>query len=249
MGNHTYNVYIYDKVNFDLHFHKNYEIVYVISGQAVYSVNGKTKTLEQGDFAFCLSNEIHSVNSIGESKIWIGVFSEDFVHEFKNRIEGKTGTDFKFRCREATSDFLLKNLIHKTNHDILMIKACLYALTSEYLEQIPLTERNDRRGTLMSDIVEYISENYRKPFSLKTLSSQLGYDYCYLSRAFNDMFSMSFTDYINTFRIDHALSLLTSTELSITDIAYESGFQSIRSFNNVFKNRMGISPVDYRKKR
>ena len=39
IGNHSYNVNVYDDVNFDLHFHKNYEVIYVISGKAICSVN------------------------------------------------------------------------------------------------------------------------------------------------------------------------------------------------------------------
>ena len=247
-SNYNYNIYIYDNVNYTYHFHKNYEIAYVLSGKVQYSVGGLQQTLVEGDFALCLSNQIHSVKTLENSKVWIGVFSEDFVHEFKKRVEGKTGKDFKFRCNDSTSSFLLDNLIHGKNDDILLLKSCLYALTSEYLKNIELTVRDDRRGNLMSEITEYISENYRQSISLKSLALHLGYDYCYLSKAFNDMFSVSFTDYLNTFRIDHALLLLTNSSLSITEIAFESGFQSIRSFNNVFKNRMGLSPAEFRKK-
>lgn len=246
-SNYNYNIYIYDQINYAHHFHKNYEIAYVLSGKALYSVNDKQQILEEGDFSICLSNEIHSVKSLDNSRIWVGVFSEDFVHEFKKRVEGKTGIDFKFRCSETVNRFLLDNLINIKTDDILLIKSCLYALTSEYLRQTELTARDDRRGNLMSEIAEYIAKNFRKSISLKTLSAHLGYDYCYLSRAFNDLFSMSFTDYLNTFRIDHSLSLLTNTALTVTEIAFESGFQSIRSFNHVFKKRMGVSPVDYRK--
>ena len=246
-SNYNYNVFIYDSVNYAPHFHKNYEIAYVLSGKALYSVNGKLQTLTEGDFALCLSNEIHSVKTLDNSRIWVGVFSEDFVYEFKKRIEGKTGTDFKFRCRDSVKQFLLENLINEKTDDLLLLKSCLYALTGEYLKNIKLIERDDKRVSIMSEIAEYISENYRKPISLKTLSSHLGYDYCYLSKSFNEMFSMSFTDYLNTFRVDHALTLLTNTNTSITEIAFESGFQSIRSFNNVFKKRAGVAPADYRK--
>lgn len=247
-SNYNYNIFTYDSVDYTHHFHKNYEIAYVISGKALFSVNGRLQTLKEGDFALCLSNEIHSVKTLENSRIWVGVFSEDFVHEFKKRIEGKTGKDFRFRCGDAVNSFLTKNLINGKNDDILLLKSCLYALTSEFLRQVELIPRDNRRGNLMSEIAAYIAENYRKNISLKSLATHLGYDYCYLSKAFNDMFSMSFTDYLSTFRIDHALSLLTNTSLTITEIAFESGFQSIRGFNYSFKKQTGISPAEFRKK-
>lgn len=246
MGNHTYNVYIYDKVNFDLHFHKNYEIVYVISGQAVYSVNGKTKTLEQGDFAFCLSNEIHSVNSIGESKIWIGVFSEDFIHEFTKQQKGRTGADFSFKCPESLMRYLSENLIKTELSDIFLIKSCLYALCSEYLKQIPLEENRGKKASIMGAVVEYVEKNYKKPISLATLAESLGYEYCYFSKIFNRLFSMRFNDYINIYRFNEACAMLRESNLSITEISYESGFQNARSFNNTFKRLSGVSPSQWR---
>ena len=247
-SNYNYNIFIYDNVNYTHHFHKNYEIAYVLSGKALYSVNDKQQILEEGDFSICLSNEIHSVKSLDDSKIWIGVFSEDFVHEFKKRIEGKTGAEFRFRCSESVSRFIIENLILKKPDDLLLIKSCLYALCSEYLNSVELVPRDNRRGVLMSDIVEYIEANFKKPLTLKEISTHLGYDYCYLSKAFNSFFSTSFSDYLNTFRIDNAISLLTNTNLTITEIAFESGFQSIRSFNNVFKKQTGLSPAEFRKK-
>lgn len=247
MGNHTYNVYIYDKVNFDPHFHKNYEIVYVISGQAIYSVNGKTKTLEQGDFAFCLSNEIHTINSIGESRIWIGVFSGDFIHEFTKYQRGRTGADFSFRCSEGLMRFLSDNLIKTELSDVFVIKSCLYALCSEYLKQIPLEESNDNKATIMGAIVEYVEKNYKKPISLATLAETLGYEYCYFSKIFNRLFSMRFSDYINIYRFNEACTMLTESTLSITEVLYESGFQSARSFNNTFKRLSGVSPRRWRR--
>lgn len=247
-SNYNYNIYIYDQINYAHHFHKNYEIAYVLSGKAIYSVNDKQQILEEGDFSICLSNEIHSVKSLDNSRIWVGVFSEDFVHEFKKRVDGKVGKDFKFRCCESVHRFLLENLIENKPDDVLLIKACLYALCSEYLKSVELVPRDNRRGVLMADIVEYIEANFKKPLTLKEIAAHLGYDYCYFSKAFNSLFSMPFNDYLNTYRTDHAISLLTSSNLTITEIAFESGFQSIRSFNNVFKKQMGLSPAEFRKK-
>ncbi len=246
-SNYNYNIYTYGNANYAPHFHKNYEIAYVLSGKALYSVNGKQQVLSEGDFAFCLSNEIHSVKNLDHSKLWIGVFSEDFVHEFKKRIGERTGKDFRFRCGESVRRFLLENLITDTPDDIMMIKSCLYALCSEYLKRVELVPKDDRSGSLMLEIAEYIEANFKKPLTLKEIAVYLGYDYCYLSKAFNRFFSTSFSDYLNLFRIDNAISLLTHTSLTVTEIAFESGFQSIRNFNCVFKKHTGLSPIEFRK--
>ena len=246
IGNHSYNVTTYDNVNFGLHFHKNYEVIYVISGKAICSINGKTKIVEEGEFAFCLSNEIHSIKSLGESKVWIGVFSMDFIHEFAKHQSGKTGVDFAFRCSESTTQYLLNNLIQKNTSDIFVIKSCLYALCSEYLRQISLEKNVEKTSSVMGSIVEYVEKNYKNPISLSTISQALGYDYYYFSKTFTRLFSMNFNEYLNIYRFNEACALLIGSDLSITEISYESGFQSVRSFNNTFKRYTGVSPSEWR---
>ena len=247
IGNHSYNVYIYDKINYDMHFHKNYEVIYVMSGRAVCCVNNKTQIIEEGDFAFCLSNEIHSVKGIDEVKIWIGVFSEDFIHEFKKYHRGRTGVDFSFKCPESLMRYLSDNLIKAELSDVFVIKSCLYALCSEYLRQIPMVESSSKQTALMGDIVEYIEKNYKKTLSLASMAEALGYEYCYFSKVFHRLFSMNFNDYINIYRFNEACAMLNETDMTVTEVSYESGFQSIRSFNNTFKRLAGVSPSEYRR--
>ena len=247
MGNHSYNVCVYDRVNYDLHFHKNYEVIYVISGSAICSVNGKTKTLAEGEFAICLSNEIHSIKSVGEAKVWIGVFSADFISEFARCQSGKTGAEFSFRCSESTGAYLRENLIKRSLSDVFLIKSCLYALCSEYLRQIPLESAVEKKSSIMGAIVEYVEKNYKNQISLSTISQSLGYDYCYFSKIFRRLFSMNFNEFLNIYRFNEACALLVDSELSVTAISYESGFQSVRSFNNTFKRYAGVSPSEWRR--
>ena len=247
-GNYNYNIYTYDNINYAPHFHKNYEIICVLSGMVLCSVNSKQQILSEGDFSICLSNEIHSLKSLDHSKVWIGVFSEDFVYEFKKRIGDKTGKDFRFRCSDSVHRFLLENLITEEPNNIMMIKSCLYALCSEYLKRVELVPKDNRGVSLMAEIIEYIEANFKKPLTQKEIAAHLGYDYCYFSKVFNGLFSTTFRNYLNAFRIDNAISLLTHTNLTVTEIAFESGFQSIRNFNHVFKKHTGISPSEFVRK-
>ncbi len=248
MGNHTYNVYIYEGVDYGLHFHKNHEVIYIIEGEASCTVNGRTKILRKGDFAFCLSNEIHAIKA-EHGLIWIGVFSEDFIHEFKKHRSGRVGSDFSFRCAEGVMTYLRENLIKEALSDVFLIKSCLYALCSEYLRQITLQSSNDKHTALMGRIVEYIEENYRRDISLSQLAEALGYEYFYFSRIFNRLFSMSFNDYINLYRFNEACLMLIETDMTVAKISAESGFKSIRSFNYIFKKLSGASPREYRSRR
>lgn len=247
--NYSYNAHTYHNVRFSYHFHRNFELIYVMSGNVECTINGKTDILCENEFGICLSNEIHAYRSVGESLCWVGVFSGDFVHSFEKMTAGKSGEHFKFQCRPEIIDFFKAMLLTADTPDTLILKSCLYAVCSEYLRQVILKELSAKGDILALTIAEYISTHFQEKLDLSALASVTGYDYCYISRYFQKMFRMSFTDYLNSYRLEHALVLLTETDKAVTEIAYESGFQSIRNFNHVFRNSVGMTPAQYRKEK
>lgn len=70
-----------------------------------------------------------------------------------------------------------------------------------------------------------------------------------LQRTFNELMGVSPKQYLMTLRINHALSLLTSTDFSVKEIAITSGFSDEKYFSRVFKNKYGYSPSQLRKSR
>lgn len=247
-GNYNYNGVIYENESWQPHFHKNLEVVYCIEGQIECSVGGNVKTLLEHDFALFLSNEIHSITHTENSVYWIGVFSEDFVNTFAKAINGKTGDNFVFKCNETVENLICKYLINnKDKPDKYIMKSCFYSLCSEYLKSVNLIDRYPKSNLLMRSVTEYIENNFKEDISLKSMADKIGYNYHYLSKAFKSMFGMSFPVFLSTYRADYAINLLTETDLEIVDIAFESGFQSVRSFNDIFKKYTNMTPNDFRK--
>jgi len=247
LGNYSYNAYFYKNIDFNYHFHRNLELIYVISGKVECTVNGKTDILHEHEFGLCLSNEIHAYHSLGDSKTWVGVFSGDFVHAFEKQTKNKTGEHFKFQCRPEVENYLRGTLLTEDCPDTYILKSCLYAVCAEYCNHVTLEKLSTKSDVLMQTITDYIANHFQDKLDLGTLAEITGYDYCYISRYFRKIFRMSFTDYLNSYRLEYALVLLTETDKAITDIAYESGFQSIRNFNHVFKESVGMTPAQYRK--
>lgn len=247
-GNYNYNGVIYKNTVWQPHFHKNLEVVYCIEGRVECSVNGTFKTLEKQEFALFLSNEIHSMTPIGETVYWVGVFSEDHVNSFARSVFGKTGDTFIFKCSETVEKLICENLIYKTNAaDKYIMKACFYALCSEYLKSVTLIDRAQKSDLLMRSMTEYIANNFKENISLKSMADRIGYNYHYLSKVFRRIFEMSFPTFLNAYRADHAIGLLIEADMDVAEIAFESGFQSVRNFNEFFKKYTGMTPNEFRK--
>ena len=100
---------------------------------------------------------------------------------------------------------------------------------------------------MLYKIFQFVEENFSGECSLEKLSTQIGYDYAYLSRYFKKTTELTFNAYVIQHRLNHACYLMENTDLPIVQCAYESGFKSLRSFNRCFKDNYQITPSQYRK--
>jgi AraC-like DNA-binding protein/quercetin dioxygenase-like cupin family protein len=103
----------------------------------------------------------------------------------------------------------------------------------EYIEKINL-------------IYDYIDRNYMENLSLDKAAQIAGFSKYHFSRLFKQMTSSSFYDYLTLRRIKAAESLLLNPDLAIIDVALQSGFSSISTFNRVFKSIKKCTPTDFK---
>lgn len=100
------------------------------------------------------------------------------------------------------------------------------------------------------DIKEMIQDQLdtNMTLSLQQVSDELEINPTYLSREFSKYFdNLSFGDYIRKMRIEKAISLMTNTDYSLTEIAYLTGFSDQSHFNRIFKKQTGQNPSLYKK--
>lgn len=247
IGNFNYGWHFYKNTAWPLHFHRNLEAVYVLEGQVELTVAGKNYILSPGDWALVLSNQIHSYTKLNGHRLWITVFSEDFVPQYAAQVEGKQGDSPVFRCPAPVQQFLEQTLMAGEELPLLMKKACLYALCSSYLSSVTLMPRDFRTEDRLEQLLNYIAGHYAEKLTMEGLAKQFGYEYHYLSRLLNKTYHISFRDLLNQYRVDKARRLLLNTQMPVSQIAAQCGFSSIRSFNYVFRQMTGHTPKQERK--
>ena len=243
---HNFNAVFYRTEVWNSHFHKSFELVYVIEGSLICFSNGEEYILKSGQFGICLPYDIHSYEPQGDTHYWVCVFSEDYVHDFYKIIKDKTG-GFAFECSRSVTEFITENLINNQNPSRLLIKSALYSVCDEYLKCNNLTEKNKKITENIAVIIEYVEKNHTKDIKLSDIGKLLGYDYHYVSRYFHTIFKMSFSEFLTLYRLETAVELMEQSDKKLVDIAMESGFQSVRSFNDCFKTHFKITPSEYKK--
>lgn len=246
--NNNFNAVFYRQEVWEQHFHKSLELVYVIHGSLRCHINGTEYVLKPRDFGLCLPYDIHAYEPGRDTQYWVCVFSEDYVHDFSKMIRNKVG-DFIFHCSPSVTRFITENLIHQPAPTRLSAKASLYAVCDEYSKTVNLTDKNQRISENIARITAYVEKNHTKDIRLADIGRLLGYDYHYVSRYFHSVFQMSFSEFLTLYRLETAVNLMEQTDKKILDIALESGFQSVRSFNDCFKSHFKMSPTEYKKSR
>ena len=109
----------------------------------------------------------------------------------------------------------------------------------------PLAETSDERR---DHVFSYIEEHFPEHITLPDAARQIHIAPTSLSRLFKKNTGITFVQYITNIRLRHAVSDLTGSQLSISDIALNNGFSTASQFNKIFKQQFHLSPGEYRKK-
>jgi YesN/AraC family two-component response regulator len=108
------------------------------------------------------------------------------------------------------------------------------------------TIRKSSQNKYIIKVRDYIQEHYNEDISFEELAGRIGISYSYLRRLFNEELNMSIADFLNTYRIEKAKSLLKNSSLTLQKIAQRVGYNNVQSFKRYFKKYEGITPSEYR---
>ena len=246
-GNYNYNLRIYKDIKYAAHFHKNYEFIYQIIGTTKLYIHNRQFEISKGQGALVLSNQVHSFTVSPNAKTLVLVFSQEYVPKFASEIKGLEAQDPTFTLSASVYNLIREKLIDSKG-SIFMRKACFYAICDEFYQSVLFQERSDIKEEPIVNILDWVSRNFASEISLADAAEKFGYEYHYLSRILNKSYNINFSQLVNSYRVEKAIELLQETDLSTTEIAYQSGFQSIRNFNYIFKNMIGKTPNEFRNK-
>ena len=179
---------------------------------------------------------------IAEAKkrdMYIPAFSEVQQEFFRIR------SIFSRENRSCLDQFTIESPVSQ-----LRIKAALLSILG-ILAEYDLLTLNDPvhnpRVELLKTVISYIRQNYQRPLSLGELAALAGMNEQYFCRFFKKALGKTPISYINDFRIRHAATLLCTTELPVTEVCLESGFNNLGHFMKEFKKATQFTPLQFRR--
>ena len=228
------------------HIHEHTEIVYVVSGTLTIFIDGKERKIPAGHLFFIFPNEIHRYTRRTGCKLWFSVFSNDFISAFF-----RTHPDMKPQnplLELQDNRALIDALIATDPKDITRVSGLLLLLFGLLEKNTVFVQTAPAKDDLYNAVLGYIYRNFKNDITLADMAKELGYHEKYLSHALHSLTKKNFRSFLATYRVNHAKKLLRTTKMPIAEIALESGFSAINTFNRVFKEVTEKTPSEYRKK-
>lgn len=231
------------------HIHSHIEIIYLKKGASVAVVDNKEHLFEAGDFFISFPNQIHFYHDKTPLEGYMIIFTPELFQEVKEIFQTKIPKYPILHRDQLPADMIsrMEKICEKLGGDSLYDKTAargyLLALLGEILPFMMLEDCVGNQDTIKS-VLRYCLEKYKEPLSLEMLSKELNLNKYYISHIFRERMNVSYKDFINNLRIEYACNLLEKGS-NITDIAYASGFSSVRTFNRAFLKRLNMTPREY----
>ena len=227
------------------HLHNEAEFIAVTHGSVKILQSKCDIVLNAGEALYIKPLEIHGFRTDDASVCSILIFPTDLVPEFA--AAQVDSHPFKL------SDTLCKQLCElnaEKRYDTLHTRAVLYPLCCEIVSHCAHTPGEYTDISALSRVERYISENIHTPLTLRSVAAATGFNHSYLSRMFHRNKGVGFLEYVNMLRCYQAVRLLYSpAELSVSEVAYQVGYESIRTFNRVFLQIYGITPSQMKQRK
>ncbi|MGE5582843.1 MAG: AraC family transcriptional regulator [Bacillota bacterium] len=260
-----------------IHKHDFIEIAYVIQGKGVHQVGDYSYEVARGDLIVINYDVPHSFfplpNSHESPILYNCVFRPEFLDT--SLFSGKSfqditssflleslfpedfspGPDLRLHGTEFQE---IGELFNKMYQEYKLMKKGYSDIIRAYLIELivkifRLAESNSqkkissRHKELVGKAVEYLKQNYHSDIKLEDLALQSFISKNYFCRLFKEVTGIGFSDYVQKIRINEACNLFQTTDLKVTDIAYQVGFKDMKFFYEVFKKITGKTPGEYRK--
>jgi len=240
-----YKEYTNDKGAF--HFHSQIELYFVDAGEMEVFVNQQRRMLQAGQMSVALSYDAHAYRTPQQSRSSVLIIPPYACQEFIAAIRNKRVLHPFITDREKVAE--IKRCIqqmHQQHVNEITQRGYLYVILGMIMDHVGFEALEEPIDTqLSSRLLFYINDNFKTTITLASLAAHFGYSESYLSRYFKSCFGIGINQYLAIVRLKNVLTLMQEPENSITYCAFESGFNSMRTFYRVFYQEFQCTPREY----
>lgn len=247
------------------HLHRELELGLVLEGALDVQCSDHAEHLEAGNLYLINALELHAFHAIEHDvkvlaiqtsyKIMNSFLTKPIIPRFPENpaLHKVLSTDsssyhrLRTLCLDLATDYLTKSA--DAFHTFFLLSKLQYLLIEDLPHSIlsdsdyQLTKKKPDR---LLSILDYIDSNFQRKLLLDEIAAREGFTLSYMSHFFKDSMGMSFQAYLKEKRFEEACRLLLTTDWKLLDISLNCGFSDIRYMTEVFRDKTGLTPKEYR---
>lgn len=253
-----------------LHHHPELQLAYILEGTGDLFLGDTITSFGPGDIFMIGSNQSHLFKSdpeyfeensdknsrsiavfFHEQSLGEGFFDISEMSIIRHLIE-RANRGIKFFPEVAQQvGSRIEQLLNKSGFPrFIEVISILHELAEsndyKYLAEISSPHPpSDQESKKANDVINYILNHYKEDIELETIADVANYSKAAFCRFFKQRTRKTFSQFLNEVRISQACKLLQKTDLNISQICYESGYNNISNFNRQFKKNTGLTPREY----
>ena len=250
-----------------IHWHDEFEIIYVKSGFLTVNISGENYIGKPGDAFVVSPGNLHFMGSqTGNVDYFTFLFPlkyisfrtddilDDKLLEPLNSghliISPEIEDTVKEQCEQLVEIYGAKKeesqskITAQIKTKIILLQFILELWKKGFIVENDTSGKN----TVEKEMVSYIQQNFTGKILLKEFGEQFHLSEKYISRYFKEHFHITISQYVTYLRLEHAKQLLQDTDIPVTEVAMQSGYQNVSYFIRSFKKTYGMSPLKYRNK-
>lgn len=252
------------------HFHPEFELTVILEGRGKRYIGNHVENFKEGDLVFVGPNLPHCwkldqsppptkasavVVQFTDDFLGNGFFDRAELTPIKKLLENSLQG---IRFNDKISDYFRHELLALSQRNdrfkaLLHLMAILYALASSeaysLLEKHPFASLQTHTQQMrMNAVIAYIIDNFKTTISLGAAAEIAHMTPNAFCKFFKKSTRKTFMEMVIEYRLNYARQLLVQTDKPVSEIAFESGFQDVSHFFKLFKAKLKLSPLQYRKK-
>lgn len=257
-------------VHFPRHKHNYVEVIYMCSGSTRHVINGEAVQLYQGELLFLNQTVTQEIYPADENDIAVNFIILPEFFDLVLRMMGEEQNllrDFIVDClrtKNGSSGYLyfkvadilpvqnlVENLIwtivNKQSNKRSINQTTMGLLILQLMNHMDKleTDEGSSEQKLIITVLSYIEEHYRDG-ELRELSNHLHHDFFWLSKEIRKRTGRTYTELVQTKRLNQAAYLLSTTSMSVADVSIAIGYDNIAYFHRIFQKHFGVTPRIYR---
>lgn len=254
-------IFIVDITARSPHGHDDLEIGILLDGSITLFLEQEQHILHTGDIYVINRHQVHSLSNTADfTRILAFQIHTDFYRKTDPKLgflfledniirSGHLYTTLYSLLFDCADLYFLRSLHYELKCSSLLMNLLYEILTNVHYSIFSGKEASAAQNSALrlNRITDYISEHYAERISLQDIADSENITLYHASHFLKKKLGISFQEYLNNIRFEHAMFLIENSDLKILDICLETGFSSTRYLNQMFEKNFGCSTKEYLK--